>query len=273
MAAQITADPVAAVGEWQGGFRDGLSTLLADELIDAVIDTGRLLDFYVAFVEAASGASDRADAYTIVIGHREDDKLIVDVVRGVTGTYDPYAVTRDFAELLKQYGLRSPLHIDLEALLFGAGTMIGEIKALLDEGIDDVYPQEITRALLNLITNGFYAATKRKEQDNSDGYEPILVAFASQSRRTVSSWCLSQPAIHKPHHGAALKCTRFSKGVCWAGAVFARTYGNSFECPAYQQPGVHRVQPDLLCESRLIVKQPPYCFSSLGPRSAAPHRA
>jgi signal transduction histidine kinase len=40
----------------------------------------------------------------------------------------------------------------------------------------DVYPQEITRALLNLISNGFYAATKRKEQDNSDGYEPTLAA-------------------------------------------------------------------------------------------------
>src|SRR5262245_47436958 len=40
----------------------------------------------------------------------------------------------------------------------------------------DVYPQEITRALLNLISNGFYAATKRKEQDNSDSYEPTLRA-------------------------------------------------------------------------------------------------
>jgi signal transduction histidine kinase len=40
----------------------------------------------------------------------------------------------------------------------------------------DVFPQEITRALLNLISNGFYAATKRKEQDNGDGYEPTLVA-------------------------------------------------------------------------------------------------
>jgi signal transduction histidine kinase len=39
----------------------------------------------------------------------------------------------------------------------------------------DVYPQEITRALLNLISNGFYAATKRKEQDKTDGYEPTLV--------------------------------------------------------------------------------------------------
>ena len=40
----------------------------------------------------------------------------------------------------------------------------------------DVFPQEITRALLNLISNGFYAATKRKEQDNGDGYEPALAA-------------------------------------------------------------------------------------------------
>jgi signal transduction histidine kinase len=39
-----------------------------------------------------------------------------------------------------------------------------------------VYPQEITRALLNLISNGLYAATKRKQQDNSDGYEPTLAA-------------------------------------------------------------------------------------------------
>jgi two-component system, NtrC family, sensor kinase len=40
----------------------------------------------------------------------------------------------------------------------------------------DVFPQEITRALLNLISNGFYAAIKRKEQDNGEGYEPTLIA-------------------------------------------------------------------------------------------------
>ena len=40
----------------------------------------------------------------------------------------------------------------------------------------DVFPQEITRALLNLISNGFYAATKRKQQDICDGYEPTLAA-------------------------------------------------------------------------------------------------
>ena len=39
-----------------------------------------------------------------------------------------------------------------------------------------MYPQEITRALLNLISNGFYAATQRKGQSNSDTYEPTLTA-------------------------------------------------------------------------------------------------
>src|SRR5262249_26975855 len=34
----------------------------------------------------------------------------------------------------------------------------------------DVFPQEITRVLLNLIANGFYAATKRKAEAR-DGYE------------------------------------------------------------------------------------------------------
>lgn len=40
----------------------------------------------------------------------------------------------------------------------------------------DMYPQEITRALLNLIANGFYAATKRKAHAENDAYEPALTA-------------------------------------------------------------------------------------------------
>jgi two-component system, NtrC family, sensor kinase len=42
-------------------------------------------------------------------------------------------------------------------------------------GEADIFLQEITRVLLNLISNGFYAATKRKTQ-SGDGYEPILAA-------------------------------------------------------------------------------------------------
>jgi two-component system, NtrC family, sensor kinase len=45
-----------------------------------------------------------------------------------------------------------------------------------DAGEVDVFPQEITRVLLNLISNGFYAATKRKAQPGADGHEPTLAA-------------------------------------------------------------------------------------------------
>jgi signal transduction histidine kinase len=40
----------------------------------------------------------------------------------------------------------------------------------------DLFPQDITRVLLNLISNGFYAATKRKTQADHGGYEPTLAA-------------------------------------------------------------------------------------------------
>jgi GAF domain-containing protein len=43
-------------------------------------------------------------------------------------------------------------------------------------GQADVFPQDITRVLLNLISNGFYAATKRRAEPYGDGYEPTLVA-------------------------------------------------------------------------------------------------
>src|SRR5215469_13457469 len=43
-------------------------------------------------------------------------------------------------------------------------------------GEADLYPQEISRVLLNLISNGFYAATKRKAEVANDEYEPILAA-------------------------------------------------------------------------------------------------
>jgi GAF domain-containing protein len=44
-----------------------------------------------------------------------------------------------------------------------------------EAGMIDLYPQEITRVFLNLISNGFYAATKRKEA-GADGFEPTLTA-------------------------------------------------------------------------------------------------
>ena len=43
-------------------------------------------------------------------------------------------------------------------------------------GSAELFPQEITRALLNLIANGFYAATKRKAENGEASFEPTLSA-------------------------------------------------------------------------------------------------
>ena len=43
-------------------------------------------------------------------------------------------------------------------------------------GEADLFPQEITRVLLNLISNGFYASTKRKAEANRGDYEATLAA-------------------------------------------------------------------------------------------------
>jgi two-component system, NtrC family, sensor kinase len=45
-----------------------------------------------------------------------------------------------------------------------------------DAGAIDVFPQELTRAFINLISNGFYAASKRKAEDGDPRFEPELSA-------------------------------------------------------------------------------------------------
>jgi signal transduction histidine kinase len=42
-------------------------------------------------------------------------------------------------------------------------------------GVAEVFPQEITRVFLNIISNGFYAATKRAA-DAGNGFQPIVKA-------------------------------------------------------------------------------------------------
>ena len=45
-----------------------------------------------------------------------------------------------------------------------------------EAGMVEVFPQEITRVLLNLISNGFYAVTKRKADGGDAAFEPLVIA-------------------------------------------------------------------------------------------------
>jgi two-component system, NtrC family, sensor kinase len=49
----------------------------------------------------------------------------------------------------------------------------------------DVFPQDITRVLLNLISNAFYAAAKRQGQEGDNGFEPTITATTKGLRDRV----------------------------------------------------------------------------------------
>ena len=54
-----------------------------------------------------------------------------------------------------------------------------------DAGAAEVYPQELTRALLNLISNGFYAAVRRKMDGGGAAFEPVLSAATRNAGEAV----------------------------------------------------------------------------------------
>ncbi len=54
-----------------------------------------------------------------------------------------------------------------------------------DAGAAELYPQEITRALINFITNGFYAATRRKSETADANFEPALRATTKNLGQAV----------------------------------------------------------------------------------------
>jgi signal transduction histidine kinase len=54
-----------------------------------------------------------------------------------------------------------------------------------DAGAVDMYPQDLTRALLNLFSNGFYAAISRKKDADGAAFEPMLSAATRRAGNTV----------------------------------------------------------------------------------------
>jgi GAF domain-containing protein len=52
-------------------------------------------------------------------------------------------------------------------------------------GTIEMFPQEITRVFLNLISNGFYAVTKRKTENGGSDFEPVVRATTRSLGDTV----------------------------------------------------------------------------------------
>jgi two-component system, NtrC family, sensor kinase len=52
-------------------------------------------------------------------------------------------------------------------------------------GLIEIFPQEISRVFLNLVSNGFYAVTRRRKENGEPGFEPTLCATTKNLGDTV----------------------------------------------------------------------------------------
>ena len=103
-------DPVAASAEYLAQFRSDVGSFLDSELIERAIEPGRReraplrTATYTAFVDPSGGAH---DAFTVAIGHREGERLVLDVLRGMKPPFHPSSVVQEYAALVKSYRVYS----------------------------------------------------------------------------------------------------------------------------------------------------------------------
>ena len=103
-------DPASARAEYLAEFRTDVETLLTREAVHACVRTGVYERGcvpgvrYHGFVDPSGGSS---DSMTLAVAHFEDDTAVLDAVREARPPFSPDAVTREFASLLRSYGLSS----------------------------------------------------------------------------------------------------------------------------------------------------------------------
>jgi two-component system NtrC family sensor kinase len=154
------------------------------------------------FVNNFSGVSvELIDELQETLGHiKADDKTLAEInelTNALRGNLDKVVQHGKRADAIvknmllhSRQGSAEHRPVDINALVeeslnlayHGARAEQQGFNITLEQSLDptagevDVFPQDITRVLLNLISNGFYAATRRKAQADGGDYEPTLMA-------------------------------------------------------------------------------------------------
>lgn len=103
-------DPASADAEFGGNFRSDIEAFLSREAVDACVNAGsRELPRtsgvrYFGFVDPSGGSK---DSFSLAIGHRNGTSAVIDVLRDVKPPFSPKTVAKDFATLLREYGVAS----------------------------------------------------------------------------------------------------------------------------------------------------------------------
>jgi hypothetical protein len=125
---ELKRDRDWARSEYLAEWRDDLSTFLDREIIENSVAAGVFERprargvSYVAFCDPSGG---RGDAFTMAIAHRESaGRVLLDVIREVPAPCVPAQVVKEFAEVLRDYGLHEVTGDD-----YGAEWTVGEFKS------------------------------------------------------------------------------------------------------------------------------------------------
>jgi hypothetical protein len=169
-------DPAAADSEYGANFRTDVAGLLDHAWIErAARFEGDLPPVrgrsYKAFTDPSGGGR---DAFTFALAHLEDGTAVVDVLRARRPPFDPVAVTNEYAELSKQYGVRSVTGDRYS----GAWVQ----TAFADAGI--LYkPSELTKSEIYLEAEPLFA----RGAIAIPAHRPLLTELRALERRTNRS--------------------------------------------------------------------------------------
>lgn len=100
-------DAARASAEYLAQFRSDIASLIDPDLIEqATRPKPRELPFasgtsYSAFTDPAGGGQDE---FTLAIGHRQGDAVIIDAVRGLHGS--PAEIAKEYSGFLRSYGIK-----------------------------------------------------------------------------------------------------------------------------------------------------------------------
>jgi signal transduction histidine kinase len=151
-------------------------------------------NFSAVSVELIDELQEALDGVALDDGRRREINELADMLKGNLGKVVQHGKRADSIVknmlLHSRQGSGEHRPADINALVeeslnlayHGARAEKQDFNITLERAFDpaagevDLFPQEITRVLLNLISNGFYAATKRKREVNGDDYEPTLSA-------------------------------------------------------------------------------------------------
>lgn len=101
-------DPARAAAEYGAEFRQDIEAFVNREVVEACVIAG-LHERppvagieYSAFVDPSGGSN---DAMTLCIGHREDERILIDCLRERSPPFSPEGVVREFTDSLKTYNV------------------------------------------------------------------------------------------------------------------------------------------------------------------------